>query len=213
MKDLRHILIFCAFACTLPACAGVHRVMAEPDSVSLFSYTTADDDGRSGLRFAWSSDGRHWTSIGNGRSYLRCDYSLWGSEKRMLKPEMYRSADGMWHCVWQLHAGGREFGISSSVDLTDWRRQTYFTDTRFTDCVPSSWTRYPQVEAVIGGKSYSGTVAKVAWADVERPYVMPDIMIIASHSITSVPHRTECALPDFSPSVLLSRHVPLRPRP
>lgn len=36
MKDLRHILIFCAFACTLPACAGVHRVMAEPDSVSLF---------------------------------------------------------------------------------------------------------------------------------------------------------------------------------
>lgn len=168
MKDLRHILIFCAFACTLPACAGVHRVMAEPDSVSLFSYTTADDDGRSGLRFAWSSDGRHWTSIGNGRSYLRCDYSLWGSEKRMLKPEMYRSADGMWHCVWQLHAGGREFGISSSADLTDWRRQTYFTDARFTDCVQSSWTRYPQAEAVIGGASYSGTVAKVAWADVER---------------------------------------------
>ena len=168
MKDLRHILIFCAFACTLPAGAGVHRVMAEPDSVSLFSYSTADDDGRSGLRFAWSSDGRHWTSIGNGRSYLRCDYSLWGSEKRMLKPEMYRSADGMWHCVWQLHAGGREFGISSSADLTDWRRQTYFTDTRFTDCVPSSWTRYPQAEAVIGGASYSGTVAKVAWADVER---------------------------------------------
>lgn len=168
MKDLRHILIFCAFACTLPACAGVHRVMAEPDSVSLFSYATADDDGRSGLRFAWSSDGRHWTSIGNGRSYLRCDYSLWGSEKRMLKPEMYRSADGVWHCVWQLHAGGREFGISSSADLTDWRRQTYFTDARFTDRVPSSWTRYPQAEAVIGGKSYSGTVAKVAWTDVER---------------------------------------------
>ena len=56
MKDLRHILLFCAFACTLPAGAGVHRVMAEPDSVSLFSYSTADDDGRSGLRFAWSSD-------------------------------------------------------------------------------------------------------------------------------------------------------------
>lgn len=167
MKGLKHIFVLCAFAGCIPVKAHVHKVMAEPDSVSLFSYATADDDGRSGLRFAWSGDGRHWTSIGNGRSFLRCDYSMWGSEKRMLKPEMYRDSEGRWHCVWQLHAGGREFGHSSSANLAEWRRQTYFTDAQFNACVSSSWTRFPRYEAVVDGIAYNGTVARVAWADVE----------------------------------------------
>lgn len=168
MNVLKYIAAFLALAGIIPAKAHVLKVTAEPDSVCLFSYATADDDGRSGLRFAWSGDGRHWTSIGGGRSFLRCDYSLWGSEKRMLEPEIYRDAEGRWHCVWQLHAGGREFGHAASADLAEWRRQTYFTYDRFNEFVPSSWTRYPRGEAVVGGAVHSGTVAKVAWADVER---------------------------------------------
>ncbi len=52
------------------------------DSVFLFSYATSRDDGRSGLRFAWSMDQKHWFAVGQGTGYLRCDYSRWGSQKK-----------------------------------------------------------------------------------------------------------------------------------
>lgn len=105
----------------------VAGVTAEPDSVYLFAYATASDEGRSGLRFAWSRDGNEWLSIGDGRSFLKCDYANWGGEKRMVKPVLCQAADGSWHCVWQLNAGGKEFGYSASNDLISWGRQTYFT--------------------------------------------------------------------------------------
>jgi len=38
----------------------------EPDSVYLVSYTTLPDKGRSGLRFAWSADGKNWNSRDDG---------------------------------------------------------------------------------------------------------------------------------------------------
>ncbi len=168
MKRFAVFTVLCACAWLSPARAGVEGVANVPDSVYLFSYATASDDGRSGLRFAWSGDGENWTSIGGGRGFLKCDYSLWGSEKRMLKPELRRSADGVWHCVWQLHAGGREFGHAASADLTRWRRQTYFTDAQFDKYVPGEWTAFTRLTAAVGGVEEEGTVVKVAWGDVER---------------------------------------------
>lgn len=75
-----------ATAALSPAAASVTATTAAQDSVYILAYTTTQDEGRSGLRYAWSRDGKAWTSIGGGRSFLRCDYGLWGGEKRMLRP-------------------------------------------------------------------------------------------------------------------------------
>ena len=36
--------------------AAIKEMASTPDSVYLFSFATSGDDGRSGLRFAWSTD-------------------------------------------------------------------------------------------------------------------------------------------------------------
>lgn len=81
MKHL--LLLFSVLLLSLQpaAFAATHETTATPDSVSLFAYATRGDDGRSGLRFAWSMDGKHWFEIGQNYGYLRCDYSRWGSQK------------------------------------------------------------------------------------------------------------------------------------
>ena len=66
MKHL--LLLFSVLLVSLqqPLCAATHETTSTPDSVSLFAYATRGDDGRSGLRFAWSVDGKHWFEIGPG---------------------------------------------------------------------------------------------------------------------------------------------------
>ena len=88
MKHL--LLLFSVLLLSLQpaAFAATHETTATPDSVSLFAYATRGDDGRSGLRFAWSMDGKHWFEIGRNYGYLRCDYSRWGSQKKMLDPNL-----------------------------------------------------------------------------------------------------------------------------
>lgn len=158
----------CACMGAVPASAHVGEIMNEPDSVYLFSYATVPDEGRSGLRFAWSPDGDRWFSVGDGYAYVKCDYAAWGAEKRMVKPELRRDASGVWHCIWQLNGNGKEFAHAASADLLDWKRQTYFTDARFDEYVSDAWTEYPRRTVSVGGTQENGTVQKVAWADVER---------------------------------------------
>ena len=64
MKHL--LLLFSVLLVSLqqPLCAATHETTSTPDSVSLFAYATRGDDGRSGLRFAWSMDGKHWLRSG-----------------------------------------------------------------------------------------------------------------------------------------------------
>lgn len=99
--------------------------MNPPDSLSLFAYTTTKDDGRSGLHFAWSADGQTWQSVGNGFSYVRCDFSRWGTEKKMINPRLIRTANG-WECIWQIGRSGKELAIAESSDLTRWKPQRYY---------------------------------------------------------------------------------------
>lgn len=99
--------------------------MNPPDSLSLFAYTTTKDDGRSGLHFAWSAYGQTWQSVGNGFSYVRCDFSRWGTEKKMINPRLIRNANG-WECIWQIGRSGKELAIAESSDLTRWKPQRYY---------------------------------------------------------------------------------------
>ncbi|WP_288733335.1 alpha-L-arabinofuranosidase C-terminal domain-containing protein [uncultured Phocaeicola sp.] len=152
--------------CASSAAAHVEDVMNEPDSVYLFSYATVSDDGRSGLKFAWSPDGNKWFGIGNG--YVKCDYGAWGAEKRMLKPELRCDENGVWHCIWQLNGNGKEFAHAASEDLMKWKRQSYFTDKQFATYVPEEWIQYPAQSVLIDGVQEHGTVQKIAWNEVNR---------------------------------------------
>lgn len=154
--------------CASSAAAHVEDVMNEPDSVYLFSYATVSDDGRSGLKFAWSPDGNKWFGIGNGYGYVKCDYGTWGAEKRMLKPELRRDENGVWHCIWQLNGNGKEFAHAASEDLMKWKRQSYFTDKQFATYVPEEWIQYPAQSVLIDGAQEHGTVQKIAWDEVNR---------------------------------------------
>lgn len=91
----------------------------QPDSVYLFSY------GTNGLRFAWSQDRQHWTSIGNGHAYVKSDYGAWGSEKRMYTPYLIQGRDGRWQAVWSLNDRTLQFAHAGSPDLISWGPQSY----------------------------------------------------------------------------------------
>ena len=158
MKQL--LLLFSVLLLSLQpaAFAAMHETTATPDSVSLFAYATRGDDGRSGLRFAWSMDGKHWFEIGQGYGYLRCDYSRWGSQKKMLDPNLKQLPGGEWLCVWKLndHDG---YGQARSKDLIYWEAQQYPRTT--------SDFEGTRVKAKIAGHEETGTVSQVPWSVVD----------------------------------------------
>ena len=158
MKHL--LLLFSVLLLSLQpaAFAAMHETTATPDSVSLFAYATRGDDGRSGLRFAWSMDGKHWFEIGQNYGYLRCDYGRWGSQKKMLDPNLKQLSGGEWLCIWKLndHDG---YGQARSKDLIYWEAQQYPRTT--------SDFEGTRVKAKIAGHEETGTVSQVPWSVVD----------------------------------------------
>ena len=118
-------MIFCLLPWIHYAYGRAMHFADEPDSVYLFSYATGKNNNHNGLHFAWSRDRETWHVIGNEYGYLRSDYGRWGSEKRMISPFLFRSAEGLWHCVWSLNERENVFAHASSADLVDWGRQSY----------------------------------------------------------------------------------------
>ena len=158
MKHLLLLFSVLLLSLQLAAFAATHETTATPDSVSLFAYATRGDDGRSGLRFAWSMDGKHWFEIGRNYGYLRCDYSRWGSQKKMLDPNLKQLPGGEWLCVWKLndHDG---YGQARSKDLIYWEAQQYPRTT--------SDFEGTRVKAKIAGHEETGTVSQVPWSVVD----------------------------------------------
>ncbi|MDR2147587.1 MAG: carbohydrate binding domain-containing protein [Tannerella sp.] len=97
----------------------------EPDSAYLFAYTNGRDNDRIGLLFAWSLDQNKWHSIGNEHSFLKSDYGSWGGAKRLINPVLFRSEEGRWHIVWTLNDSVPSFAYTSSMDLINWKPQSY----------------------------------------------------------------------------------------
>ena len=138
--------------------AAIKEMTSTPDSVYLFSFATSGDDGRSGLRFAWSTDKENWFEIGRNYGYLRCDYSRWGSQKKMLDPYLKQSPDGEWICTWKLndHDG---YGQATSKDLINWTSQKYPRTTPDFDGV--------RVKAIVAGEEQKGNINRVVWTLVD----------------------------------------------
>lgn len=132
------------------------------DSVMLFSYATINDEGRSGLKYAWSNEGSEWTEICEDSGFLKCDYGQWGAEKRMFYPMLFLDSDNVWHCVWQLNGNGKEFAHAASSNLTDWRRQSYFTLSQYDEYVNTSWKKFNTQTILLDGNQITGTVAYIS---------------------------------------------------
>lgn len=97
----------------------------EPDSAYIFVYATEKNQNHDGMHFAWSIDKENWHSIGNEFSFLKSDYSRWGSEKRMLSPVVIQDNDGIWHATWTLNERDGAFAYAYSKDLVKWHPQSY----------------------------------------------------------------------------------------
>lgn len=138
--------------------AATDEATSIPDSVYLFSYATTGDDGRSGLRFAWSTDNENWFEVGQGMGYLRCDYGRWGSQKKMLDPYLKQLPSGEWLCTWKLN-GHEGYGQATSKDLINWGPQLY---PRTTSDFAGARTK-----AMINGQEQTGNINRAAWAIVD----------------------------------------------
>ena len=138
-------VIVCSLMCLvgISAFAKINGGMNEPDKVYLFSYCTESDEGKSGLKFAWSPDGNQWFSIGGGWAFVKSDFGPWGSFKAMFNPHLQQSkTDGTWYCTWELTKEGDAMAKVASKDLLKWKAQQYFMTSdkakyEEKDCLPT----------------------------------------------------------------------------
>lgn len=163
MKKTLLSLAIASLAAGQPVCATVEKIYNEPDSVYLFSYAHPKDEGRSGLKFAWSPDGDKWLSVSDGFAYLKCDFGRWGSEKRMIKPLLEKAEDGRWYCRWQLTPSGKVWGTSCSSDLLKWSPQQYVNAAE--PVVPRLVTAR---QIVLNKDTLNGYIQKVSYTDIEQ---------------------------------------------
>ena len=168
MKRLLNLLTVCLLlALAAPSWARTDNVTNEPDSVSLFSYSQAD--GRGGLRFAYSSDGKNWFSVAEGFAYVNSDFGPWGRMKRMYAPHLMQTrADGHWHCVWKLTESGQSLAFVTSPDLLQWRAQKYFDVADSGKYIPTEVYPTSPAEVTLNGARQQGWTQRVPSATVQQ---------------------------------------------
>lgn len=155
--------------CARTAFAATDKVSNVPDSVYIFPYTTQHDEGRSGMRFAWSPDTKQWFSIAEGYRYVRSDFS---NRKTMIAPRVVRAKDGTWRALWQLSTTGKAFACVASPDLAKWGRQTYFMKD---DASQAQYVTYTSLalagvnkNIVLGRDSLQGYMQKLSYEELEQ---------------------------------------------
>lgn len=154
-------------AAVFPIQAGINKVANEPDSVYLFSYARVD--GQSGLRFAWSPDGRLWLSVADGYDYVKCDFGPWGSEKKMFFPHlMQNTSDGLWHCIWTATRSGKVLAHAASPDLLKWGAQSYFTEEELSKYELKSAYPTEETSVLLDGQQESGWIQRVSYKTIEQ---------------------------------------------
>lgn len=168
MTYFRTLWALCLFTIfSLSVQAGHPRTMNEPDSVYLFSYSHAD--GRSGLKFAWSTDGEQWFSIGAGHTYVSSDFGPWGRMKTMFHPHVMQTrADGHWHCLWEVSGSGQTLAYVESPDLLQWWAQRYFDRADLAKYLPKEVYATTKRAIQLDGEEQTGWTQRVAYSTVEQ---------------------------------------------
>ena len=138
----------------------------EPDSVYIFSY---NPNPAQGLSFAYSADGRTWTSVADGAAFVKSDYGTWGAEKKMHRPVLARQADGTWQLTFEVNHKTNQYAIATSPDLIHWKPQDYpYVASR--EVVQQLFDDYEQnfyQKAVVNGREFLGCVNRVSFAEVQ----------------------------------------------
>lgn len=89
------------------------------DSVYLF--TSFRDADQKYLRFLYSNDGYHWSTVPG--TFLEANV---GTNKQFRDPSLVRGQDGAFHLVWTAGwHGDQGFGCASSKDLIHWSEQQF----------------------------------------------------------------------------------------
>ncbi len=148
--------------------AKTAKVTNEPDSVYLFSYSAAN--GQGGLKFAWSADGNHWTSVAGKYEYLGSDFGPWGgSGKKMIHPRLQQSStDGKWYCTWEASKSGKVIALAASDDLLRWGRQSYFAPEERASRLPSGLRPVTETTVTVADKKEQGCLQRVPYDVVRR---------------------------------------------
>ena len=151
----------------ISASASVNGVMNEPDSVYLFSYCTTFDEGKSGLKFAWSQGDDQWFSVGNDWAYVKSDFGPWGSFKNMYKPHLQQSKeDETWYCTWYLTKEEDAMAKVASKDLLKWKSQQYFMTSDKGKYAEKNCYPTEEKTIVLNGQQLTGWAQKVAYKQV-----------------------------------------------
>ena len=147
------------------------------DSVFLLSYFTDKDEGRDGLKLAFSEDGYVFTPLGGGRGFLKPEV---GNDKLMRDPHLSQGPDGLWHLVWTSDWFGPVIGHSTSRDLVHWSAQqtipvmTGFTGVRNSWAPEAIYDRKARDFVIIWSSSIDGRYGATAGERFEglklRPY-------------------------------------------
>ena len=151
----------------LPLSAKVTHTTAAPDSVYLFPYASLPDAGRSGMKFAWSSDGEKWQQVAGGYAFISCDFGPWGEWKAIYNPQLMQSqTDGTWHLYWDLTADGKAKAYVSSADLIRWKPQQFFMAADKEKYAVKKCSQ-PSTQTIrIEGKEVKGYALKVAYSTI-----------------------------------------------
>ncbi|MFT4152222.1 alpha-L-arabinofuranosidase C-terminal domain-containing protein [Parafilimonas sp.] len=159
---LSGVLIFSGFR--------LYAQATPPDSVYLFSYATTRDQGRSGLRFAWSTDKQNWRPIGVDLGFVKSDYGRWGSEKRMIAPFLFQGPNGLWHCIWNLSPDNGAVAYTTTRDMLSWMPQAYYiteNDLKIFTPPQIKEERNKRLGIIVSGTFETGTLNKVPRSLVE----------------------------------------------
>ncbi len=77
------------------------------------------------MQLAWSIDKENWHGIGPEFRFLGSDFGAWGSQKKMINPFLFQDKNGLYHCLWTLNNETGQLAHAASVDLFNWKRQSY----------------------------------------------------------------------------------------
>ncbi|QDU55113.1 glycoside hydrolase family 43 protein [Aeoliella mucimassa] len=90
--------------------------IASAENVLLFPYF--DSNGENGVFLAWSSDGRTFHPVNDGRPIFTPP--KWSEGQHLTRDPSIVFHDGLFHMVWTSNWDGRWFGYASSPDLKQW---------------------------------------------------------------------------------------------
>ncbi|MDE6340079.1 MAG: alpha-L-arabinofuranosidase, partial [Muribaculaceae bacterium] len=138
---------------------------SDSENVDLFCYSKSD--GRSGLRLAWSENGKDWSSIcspksesKSGWNFVNSDFGPWGSHKTMFDPRIYKTDNG-WMAVWYVSDKYETLACAETNNFINWSPQRYVEKADSCKLGYCSLKRGVAVKGNVAGREFNGEVIRV----------------------------------------------------